>query len=239
MSRVRGRLALVTGAGSGIGRAIALALAVDGAHVCLTGRTASKLEETARAVPAGAPSPRVMPADLTRDEDLLGLARELPELEVLVLAAGEYASGPVAETSVAAVDALYNANVRGNYTLTRACLPALRKQRGSLVFVNSSTGLNARPGVAPFSATNHALKALADGLREELAPDGVRVLSIYPGRTATPRLEAMYAQKGQTYKPELLLQPEDVAEVVLSALRLSENAEVTDISLRPHLKSYS
>jgi len=190
-------------------------------------------------VPAGAPAARVMPADLTQDADLQRLARELTELEILVLAAGEYASGTVAETPVAAVDALYNANVRGNYTLIQAFLPALRKRRGSLVFVNSSTGLNARPGVAPFSATNHALKALADGLREELASDGVRVLSIYPGRTATPRLEAIYAAKGQIYKPELLLQPEDVAEVVLSALRLPETAEVTDISLRPHLKSYS
>lgn len=232
-------MALVTGAGSGIGRAIALALAVDGAEVCLSGRTLAKLEATARSVASGAPKPRIMPADLTREADLQRLARELPELEILVMAGGEYVSGPVAETPVSAVDTLYDANVRGNYALTQAVLPALRKQRGSLVFINSSTGQGARPGVVPFSATNHALKALADGLREELAADGVRVLSIYPGRTATPRLEAVYAQKGQVYKPELLLQPEDVAEVVLSALRLSENAEVTDISLRPHLKSYS
>jgi NADP-dependent 3-hydroxy acid dehydrogenase YdfG len=239
VSRIRGRAALVTGAGSGIGRAIALALAMDGANVCLTGRTPAKLEETARGVPADAPHARVMPADLTRPDDLLRLARDLPELEILVLAAGEYASGPIAETPIAAVDALYNANVRGNYTLIQAFLPALRKRRGNLVFVNSSTGLHARPGVVAFSATNHALKALADGLREELAADGVRVLSIYPGRTATPRLAAMYARQGQEYKPELLIQPEDVAEVVLSALRLSETAEVTDISLRPHVKSYS
>ncbi len=68
--------------------------------------------------------------------------------------------------------------------------------------------------------------------------DGIRVLSIFPGRTATPRMEILFAKEGRAYKPELLLQPEDVAEMVTHALRLPRTAEVTDISIRPMQKSY-
>jgi NADP-dependent 3-hydroxy acid dehydrogenase YdfG len=226
----------VTGAGSGIGRAIALAIAGQGAHVCLVGRTVAKLESTAREIPPGAS--RVLAADLAQDANIAQLASEVSELDILVLAAGEYATGPIASAPVEAFDALYRANVHANYLLAQAFLSKLKRRPGQIVFVNSSTGLSARPDVAMFSATNHALKALADSLRAEVNPDGVRVLSVHPGRTATPRLAALYATKGQVYRPELLMQPEDVAAVVLSALTLPRTAEVTDISMRPLAKSY-
>ena len=73
---------------------------------------------------------------------------------------------------------------------------------------------------------------------KEVNADGIRVLSIFPGRTATPRMEKLFAKEGRAYKPELLLQPEDVAEMVTHALRLPRTAEVTDISIRPMQKSY-
>ena len=97
---------------------------------------------------------------------------------------------------------------------------------------------NARPNVGHYSATKHAFKALADSLRAEVNPDGIRVLSIYPGRTATPRMETLFAQEGRAYRPELLLQPEDIASIVLSTVMLPWTAEVTDIRIRPMAKSY-
>jgi NADP-dependent 3-hydroxy acid dehydrogenase YdfG len=79
---------------------------------------------------------------------------------------------------------------------------------------------------------------LADSLRDEVNADGIRILSVYPGRTATPRIEALHAKEGRPYQPGLLLQPEDVASVVLNALTLPWTAEVTNISIRPMQKSY-
>jgi NADP-dependent 3-hydroxy acid dehydrogenase YdfG len=109
---------------------------------------------------------------------------------------------------------------------------------GQIVFVNSSQGLNARAHSSQFAATQHAMKAIADTLREELNADGVRVLSLFPGRTATERMEKMYRQLNTPYDPGLLLQPADIASVIVHALRLPRTAEVTNISVRPFVKSY-
>jgi NADP-dependent 3-hydroxy acid dehydrogenase YdfG len=87
--------------------------------------------------------------------------------------------------------------------------------------------------VSQYAATKHALKAIADSLRAEVNTYGVRVLSIYPGRTATPMQAAVYKMEGKTYEPEKLMQPKDVAEVVMDALSLPRTAEVTDIHIRP------
>jgi NADP-dependent 3-hydroxy acid dehydrogenase YdfG len=117
-------------------------------------------------------------------------------------------------------------------------LPSLVAARGQIVFINSSVGQSVkRPEVAQYAATKHALRAIADSIREEVNPKGVRVLSLYLGRTATPMQEAVAREEGRNYNPESLLQPDDVAEVVVHTLTLPRTAEVTDISIRPMLKS--
>jgi NADP-dependent 3-hydroxy acid dehydrogenase YdfG len=235
-----GQVAVVTGAGSGIGRAITRNLADQGASVYLVGRTREKLEATALSLGAAADKAVVVPMDVSIDENIDALKQRLESvgLDILVLSAGEYCNGPIQTLSVDALDTLYRTNVRANYRLAQAMLPMLKKRPGQFVFINSSTGLAARAQLSQLSSTNHALKALADALRAEVNPDHVRVLSVYPGRTATPRLEALYAKNKQEYRPELLLQPEDVAAVVVNALMLPRTAEVTDISIRPLMKSY-
>lgn len=184
----------------------------------------------------------MLPTDLSVDEQQDSLKAEIEQrfgqVDVLVMCAGEIAHGPVESASVADFDKLYRANVRGNYRLVQNLLPMLKKRPGQIVFINSSVGLSARPNVSQFSATQHALRALTDALRAEVNPDGIRVLSVYPGRVATPRQEKLYEKQGSDYKPELLLQPEDIASVVLNALVLPRSAEVTEISIRPLAKSY-
>jgi NADP-dependent 3-hydroxy acid dehydrogenase YdfG len=105
------------------------------------------------------------------------------------------------------------------------------------VFINSSAGLGAKAGVGQYAASKHALKAIADSLRAEVNALGLRVLSVFPGRTASPMQAAVHALEGKAYHPESLLQPQDVAAVVLNALSLPRSAEVTDISIRPLVKS--
>jgi NADP-dependent 3-hydroxy acid dehydrogenase YdfG len=113
----------------------------------------------------------------------------------------------------------------------------LRAAQGQIVFVNSSVGLNAkRSGIGQYAATHHAMKAVADSLREEVNRDGVRILLVHPGRTATPLQEELYRLKGKPYDATQLLQPEDVAQAILGAITLPRTAEVTDISIRPMTK---
>jgi NADP-dependent 3-hydroxy acid dehydrogenase YdfG len=114
----------------------------------------------------------------------------------------------------------------------------LKRRKGQIAFINSSQGLQAHAQVGQYAATQHALKAIADSLRDEVNSDGVRVLSVYPGRTATPRMKGIFRMEGREYKPKLLLQPEDIAEVVINALLMPLTAEVTNITVRPLIKSY-
>jgi NADP-dependent 3-hydroxy acid dehydrogenase YdfG len=136
------------------------------------------------------------------------------------------------------MDLQYAANVRGPLLLTQRLLPLLKKPRGQIVFINSSAGLNAPPNAGQFSATQHAFKALADAFRDEVNAEGVRISSVFPGRTATARISSLHQSEGREFRPELLLQPEDVASVVLNILTLPWTAEVTNVSIRPMLKSY-
>ena len=227
----------MTGASSGIGRAVVLALAGRGARVWAVGRkleTLGELEQDARDVPGSVES---LVCDLTDDDQVRGLATsagsQLAGLDVLVHAAGVHSMGAIESASVDELDWQYRSNVRAVYLLTQALLPLLRASRADVVFVNSSAGLRSRAVVGQYSATKHALKAIADTLRQEVNASGIRVLSVYPGRTASPLQESVHRHEGLAYRPELLLQPEDVASVVLAALDLSRTAEVTDVSVRP------
>lgn len=105
------------------------------------------------------------------------------------------------------------------------------------MFINSSQALRATAGLGQYAATKHAMKAVADSLRDEVNADGVRVTSIFLGRTASERQRAVFATERRTYPPERLIQRADVAQVVLSLLRLPRTAEVTDIVMRPMQKT--
>ena len=240
MVGLAGATALVTGAGGGIGGAVARALTGGGAMVWLVGRDGGALERTARAC---APSAvRIRPTDLTDDVGTNELAQELAgevgALDVLVHCAGVIGHGSIEGTPVEELDRQYRANVRAFYGLTQRLLPLLRKGPGQVVVVNSSVVSASRAGVAQFAATQHALRAITDTFRHEVNAEGIRVLSVFPGRTATSRQEGLYEREGKEYRPELLLQPEDLATMVVAALMLPRTAEVTDIHIRPMLRSY-
>jgi len=163
---------------------------------------------------------------------------EVGRVDILVHSAGVISLGQVETTSVKDFDWQYSVNVRAPYILTQALLSMIRACQGQIVFINSTAGRIAAAGVSQYAATKHAFKALADSLRGEVNGDGIRVLSVFVGRTATPMQAAVHEMEGRPYHPERLLQPEDVAAVVINALSLPRSAEVTDISIRPLTKSY-
>lgn len=234
------QVALVTGAGSGIGKAIALALAAQGARLWLTGRVPQKLEAVAELARGTAAEVCCIQADLERDDEIMNAAVRLRQdsgrLDLLIHCAGYIAMGPLDSAAIAELDRHYRINIRAPYLLTQTMLPLLRAQKGQVVFVNSSAGLTASPNLSQYAASKHALRAIADCLRQEVNSAGIRVLSVYPGRTASPMQAAIHAIEGKNYEPDNLMQPEDVATVVVNALTLPRSAEVTDIHIRPFLK---
>ncbi|MFL6196449.1 MAG: SDR family oxidoreductase [Thermoanaerobaculia bacterium] len=237
MNGFRGCVALITGASGGIGEAIAIALAREGARLLLSGRSQEKLELVAERARDLTPRVEAFAADLAEDAGVQALADRALEsfggVDILIHSIGLFLGGPF-EAPVDVLDRQYRINTRVPYFLTAALLPSLVSRQGQVVFVNSSAGLHpARAGWAAYSASKHALRALADGLRDEVNKKGVRVLTVYPGRTATGMQEEVHRFEGRDYDPERFLQPRDVAAMVLNALALPRTAEVTDLQIRP------
>lgn len=241
MRNLSGQIAVITGASSGIGRAIALSLAEQELTLCLIGRNATALESVVSI--AGKTSPRIFSyqTDLTKDNDLKELVekirKDIPHINLLVHCAGVLTVGPVEALAMTELDSQYRVNVRAPYALTKDLLPLIKCCRGQIVMMNSSIWQQARAGLSQYAATKYALKAFTDSLRDEVNGDGVRVLSMFLGRTATPMLAALHEQQGTPYHPEALIQPEDVASTLLHMLTLPQTCEVTDIHIRPMRKS--
>ena len=232
-----GKLAIVTGASSGIGRAIALALAASGADLHLVGRSRAALEEVAGACAAQVTSFAVDFEDSDETERWAARVRGTCErVDILIHSAGMISIARMEQARLEDLDRQYRVNVRAPYAITKAVLPLLRACRGQVVFMNSSAGVHARATVGQYAATKYALAAVADSLREECNADGIRVLSVYPGRTATPMQAGVHETEGKEYTPERLMQPGDVASAVLAALRMPPTAEITEIRMRPATK---
>jgi NADP-dependent 3-hydroxy acid dehydrogenase YdfG len=242
MQLFKDKTALITGASNGIGRAIALQLAALGARCYLVARRKEQLNETVNLIKQHGGESIAVPADLTVDTDITRLLELVTAnggiLDILVHSAGMYASAAMDSADISQFDKIYQANVRGPYFLTQSMLPVLKQAKGQVVFINSSQGLNASGGAGQFAASQHSMKAIADSFRAENNEHGIRVTTLYLGRTATSRMENLYQKQGKQYKPELLIQPEDIASVVSNTLSLPRTAEVTDIHIRPMLKSY-
>ncbi|GAB2883864.1 SDR family oxidoreductase [Nocardioides pacificus] len=229
------RTHLITGAGSGIGAGLAQALHARGDRLVLVARSARRAEELAGEYDGAA----TVVADLA-DADTLdgalaaGLAEHAVErLDSVLHVAGVVELGPVAELSTQAWRAQLDVNLLAPAVLTRACLPALRAAAGTVVFVNSGAGLNANPDWSAYAASKFGLRALADALRIEEHPHGVRVTSVYPGRTATPMQELVHRQEGKDYDPAAWIDPASVVSTVLHALDLPRDATLPDITVRP------
>jgi len=221
----------VTGAGAGIGQCVARRLAARGDELVLLARSTARAEDLA----ADFPVARAVVADLADPASLASaLAGMLPErLDSLIHVAGTVDLGTVAEQPPEVWQRTLDVNLAAPAELTRLCLPALRAARGQVVFVNSGSGLRANPHWSSYAASKHGLRALADALRGEVREDGVRVTSVYPGRTATGMQAKVHEQEGREYDPSDWADPDSVATTVLMALDLPRDAEVTDLRVNP------
>jgi NAD(P)-dependent dehydrogenase (short-subunit alcohol dehydrogenase family) len=226
---------LVAGASGDIGRAIAFDLLRAGAEVFMLGRSMARLVRP--------PPPenfrekcRFVVADLTDNDAIARVSAEIEprsRLDALVLGSGTYERSH--EPTVFARQIA--ANLIGPYALLQQLLPLLIEAKGQVVFINTTQALRAAAELGQYAATKHAMKAVADSLRDEVNASGVRVMSLFLGRTASERQRAIFAAEGRPYPPDRLIQPADVAKLVLFLLQLPRTSEVTDIVMRPMQKT--
>jgi NAD(P)-dependent dehydrogenase (short-subunit alcohol dehydrogenase family) len=236
MSCLKRKIAVVTGAASGIGKSISLVLASHGAVVYAVDKLPSGVGYTKEDLSNMGRRFIPLRINLEKDKEIreLGhiLNRRSSGIDILVHSAAIISIGEIASLNLRKIDAQYRVNVRAPYFLTSLLLPRLIARQGQVVFINSSAGLRSKAGIAAYAASKHALRAIADALREEVNRSGVRVMSIYPGRTATPMQSELSRVEGVPYVPEKLLQPEDIAKVVFDVISLDRSAEITDIHVR-------
>ncbi|MCY3966646.1 MAG: SDR family NAD(P)-dependent oxidoreductase [Acidobacteria bacterium] len=230
----------MAGATGAIGGAVARLLAAEGASLVLLGRNDARLRATAAQLAGRAGEIRTVAGDLTETAavDAAGVEAESfgGGIDLLVHAAGAFRAGPFETAPAGDLQVQLAVNVHAPYLLTRRLLPGLRHSRGLVVFVNSTAGLAAGAGSAAYAASKHALRALADSLRAEANADGVRVLSVYPGRTRSRMQEEVCRSLGQRYDAERFLDPGDVAAAIVEAAALPPSAEMVDLRLRPAAK---
>jgi NADP-dependent 3-hydroxy acid dehydrogenase YdfG len=212
--------ALITGASGGLGSAIAAALAPT--HTLrLAGRPSKRLSDVASRVGGS-----ILDMDLT-DVDGLG---GIEELDVLVHNAGVAFPDRLASSRIHDWRATFDVNVIGAVALTQALLPALRRARGHVIFINSGAGLNVLAGMASYSASKFALRAFADSLR--LEEPSLRVTSVHPGRIATAMQRQLVEFEGGKYDAKRLLQPETVARAIADIVATPPDGHVYEIVIR-------
>ncbi|WP_018684312.1 SDR family oxidoreductase [Actinokineospora enzanensis] len=220
-------LALITGASRGIGAATARTLA--GTHsLLLGGRDLPALQALAEELPDARP----WPVELTDPTALAAATSGLSTVDVLVHSAGVARVGPLTAAPADLWRGIYEINVVAVAELTRLLLPALRAAKGHVVLVNSGAGRSANPGWGPYAASKFALRAYADVLRGEEESAGIRVTSVYPGRTDTDMQRTVRADEGGEYQPERYLRPESVAEAIRAAIAATPDAHPTELDLR-------
>jgi len=229
-----GRVAIVTGAGRGIGRAVAETLARQGAAVVLAARTRSELAAVAEAIRNGGGQALAVPTDVTQDTHVGALVDQtmghFGRVDILVTAAGVAAFGPVAAAKPEDWDPMLAVNLRAVMVCCRAALPPMIRQRnGTIVNVASVAASRPIAGAAAYAATKAGVVAWSRVLAEELRTDGVRVGVVSPGAVDTPLWDAIPGGPDRAR----MLTPDAVARAVLLMVTLPEGATLEELTLLP------
>ncbi|HDY4453007.1 TPA: SDR family oxidoreductase [Staphylococcus aureus] len=230
MTVLTDKIAVVTGAGSGIGEAIATLLHEEGAKVVLAGRNKDKLQNVANQLAQD--SVKVVPTDVTNKEEvdeLMKIAQQtFGGLDIVINSAGQMLSSKITDYQVDEWDSMIDVNIKGTLYTAQAALPTMLEQAsGHLINIASISGFEVTKSSTIYSATKAAVHTITQGLEKELAKTGVKVTSISPGMVDTA-ITAAYNPSDRKK-----LDPQDIAEAVLYALTQPKHVNVNEITVRP------
>lgn len=228
----KGKIAIITGANVGIGRAISLALAAEGVRCVLAARRANELAEVCREIEGGGGEAIVVPTDVSQESQLQALVAKTLEkfgdLHILINNAGIYQQSKVENLTREQILFIFNVNIVAPFLLTKYCLPHLRGRKGAAVInISSIAGQMGFAGGSVYAASKHALNGFTESLFEEVREEGIKVCAICPGFVRTPMIEKAPLDK------EKMILPEDVAAQVVSVLKQSPTSCPTRIVIRP------
>jgi len=227
------QVALVTGAGRGIGRSISMALADSGAHVVMAARTESQLKNVAREIVTGGGRATAVPTDISSEEDILSLFKEVKEkwgrLDIMINNAGIGLWGKLVDFSMEDFDTIMRINVRGLYICCQQAMHLMIPARkGFIINISSVVGFKGYPNQSAYTASKHAVMGITKSLAVEAQEYGICASAILPGGVETDFTVSARPDLDRS----ILIQPGDIAKTVLYLLSLSERAMVDQVYIR-------
>lgn len=233
MESLKGQRALITGAGKGLGKAVALALAAEGVHIALLARTAKDIEAVAEEVRKFDVEAFTVTADVSSIEEVNAAAKtifgQFEKIDILINNAGIAKFGSFMELEANEWEQIIKVNVMGMYYVTRAFLPQMIDNKfGDIINVSSTAGLNGNAMTSAYSTSKFAVLGLSESLMKEVRKHNIRVTAITPSTIATDMAVDLKLTDGN---PERVMQPEDFAELVVSQLKLNRRVFIKESSI--------
>lgn len=233
MTDLKNKNALITGAGKGIGKAIAIALAKEGVNVILVARTKSDVDQVANEVTKLGVKALALAADVANMTSINSAVEtaiaEFKSIDILINNAGIAAFGKFLELEPATWERIIQVNLMGTYYTTRAVIPnMIERQTGDIINISSTAGLNGNALTSAYSASKFAVLGLTDSLMQEMRKHNVRVTALTPSTVATDLALDLKLTDGN---PEKVMQSEDIAELVIAQLKLNRRVFIKSSSI--------
>ncbi|MHA3786725.1 3-ketoacyl-ACP reductase [Flavobacterium hauense] len=230
MQSLKNKNALITGAGKGIGKAVALALAAEGTNVILLARTTADLEQTAAEAKAFGVKTLILTVDIADINSVNAAVKtaldEFKNIDILINNAGVGKFGKFLELTPEEFENIIRVNLMGVYYATRAALPGMiEQQSGDIVNISSSAGLRGAALTSAYSASKFAVLGLTESLMQEVRKHNIRVTALTPSTVATDMAKDLNLTDGN---PETVMQPEDLAELIVAQLKLNKRVFIKD-----------